>query len=77
MMYLVAAISAFQLARELVDSEPAALFAAVAWMASTHVVFFAGTALAHAISVAPLVLLGARRVVTEPGRRSAARPTSS
>ena len=72
MMYLVAAISAFQLARELVDSEPAALFAAVAWMASTHVVFFAGTALAHAISVAPLVLLGARRVVTEPGRRSAA-----
>lgn len=70
MMYLFAAISAFLLAREIVDSEPAALFAAVAWMASAHVVFFAGTALANAISVAPLVLLGARRAVTEPGPRS-------
>lgn len=71
MLYLVAAISAFLLARELTDSEPAALFAAAGWMASTHLVFFAGTAMAHAVSVTPLVLLGARRIVHEPGRRSA------
>jgi len=71
MLYLTAAICAFLLARELDCTEAAALFAAAGWMASTHLIFFAGTALAHAIAVLPLLLLGARRIVHEPGRRSA------
>lgn len=70
MLYLIAAIAAFLLAYDLTESETAALLAAAGWMASTHLVFFAGTALANAISVLPLVLLGARRTVREPGRRS-------
>ena len=72
MLYLFAAVSAFLLLRDLTDSESAALFGAAAWMASTHLIFFAGTALANGVSVAPLVLLGARRIVHEPGQRSTA-----
>ena len=71
LLYLVAAIAAYLLARELDTSEAAALFAAVGWMASTHLIFFAGTAMAHAVSVTPLVLLGARRIVRDPGLHSA------
>jgi hypothetical protein len=72
MLYLVAAASAFLLAREFTEAEIGPLFAAIAWMASTHMIFFAGTAMANAVSVTPLVLLGGRRVVLDPGRRSAA-----
>ena len=72
MLYLFAAVSAFLLIRDLTESETAALFGAVAWMASTHMIFFAGTALGNGVSVTPLVLLGARRIVHEPGQRSTA-----
>ncbi len=72
MMMLLAAASAFLLFRELVEQEIAALFGAIAWMASSHLVFFAGTALVLAAAVMPLVLLGARRVAIDPGRKSIA-----
>ncbi|HSP17811.1 MAG TPA: YfhO family protein [Thermoanaerobaculia bacterium] len=71
-MLLTAALSAFLFFRELVESDLAALFGAAAWMASTHLLFFAGTALVLAASVIPFVLLGARRVALEPGRKSMA-----
>ena len=72
MMLLFAAISAFLLCFELTESRLASLLGAAGWMASTHLVFFAGTALSHATCVLPLVLVGARRIVHEPGRRSVA-----
>lgn len=70
MLYLIAAVSAFLLAREYCESEIGPLFAAAAWMASTFLIFYAGTALANAMSIAPLVLLGGRRIVIHPGRAS-------
>jgi Bacterial membrane protein YfhO len=70
MMMLSAALTAFLLFREFVSTEIAALFGAAAWMCSTHLVFFAGTALVLAASITPLVLLGARRIVRRPGRKS-------
>ncbi|HEX9163669.1 MAG TPA: YfhO family protein [Thermoanaerobaculia bacterium] len=72
MMLLWGAVGAFLLFREFVGSEIAALFGAVAWMSSTHLIFFAGTALVLAASITPLALLGARRIVREPGPRSTA-----
>ena len=72
MMLMCAALTAFLLFREFVGSEIAALFGAAGWMCSTHLVFFAGTALVLAASITPLVLLGARRIVREPGGRSVA-----
>ena len=72
MMLLCAVLTAFLLFREFVTSEIAALFGATAWMCSTHLIFFAGTALVLAASITPLVLLGARRLVREPGARSVA-----
>ncbi|HEY3055285.1 MAG TPA: YfhO family protein [Thermoanaerobaculia bacterium] len=72
MMLLFAVVSAFLFFRDFTESGIAALFGATAWMCSTHVVFFAGTALALAAAIAPLVLLGAHRIVREPGVRSTA-----
>lgn len=72
MLALLAALSMFLFLRELVESEVAALFGAAAWMLSTHLVLFAGTAHGSATSALPLVLLGARRVARAPGRGSTA-----
>src|SRR5688500_14341689 len=72
MLFFTAALSAFLLLKDLVDSDLAALFGAAAWMFSSHLVFFAGTALAHAVAVTPFVLLGARRIVRRPGAGSSA-----
>jgi hypothetical protein len=72
MMLMSAALTAFLLFREFVGSEIAALFGAAGWMCSTHLIFFAGTALVLAASVTPLVLLGARRIVHQPGGGSVA-----
>ena len=72
MLHLLAALAAFLFFRDLVESEMAALFGAAAWTLSTYIIFFAGTALGNAVSVMPLVLLGSRRIVREPGPRSAA-----
>lgn len=70
MLYFLAALSAFLFTRDLVDSELAAIFGAVAWMLSSHIISFTGTALGMGVSGAPLVLLGARRIVHAPGVRS-------
>jgi hypothetical protein len=70
MFALLAALSMFLFLRELVESELAALFGAAAWMLSTHLVLFAGTAHGSATSILPLVLLGARRIARHPGRGS-------
>lgn len=72
MALMSAALTAFLFFREFVASETAALFGAAAWMCSSHLLFFAGTALILAVSITPLVLLGARRIVREPGGRSTA-----
>lgn len=72
MLALLAALAMFLFARELVESEVAALFGAAAWMLSTHLVLFAGTAHGSATSALPLVLLGARRIARRPGRGSTA-----
>lgn len=72
MTFFLAALTMFLLLRDLVASEIAAMFGAAAVMLSTHVIWYAGTALALAAAVAPLALLGARRIVHAPGKRSAA-----
>ncbi|HSP34396.1 MAG TPA: YfhO family protein [Thermoanaerobaculia bacterium] len=70
LMLFSAALFAFLLFRQFVHTDAAALFGAFGWMASTHLLFFAGTALVLASSATPLVLLGARRVAREPSRKS-------
>jgi hypothetical protein len=65
---LLAALSMFLFLRELIEPEFASLFGAAAWMLSTHLVLFAGTAHGAATSILPLVLLGARRNARAPGR---------
>ncbi|HEX7151066.1 MAG TPA: YfhO family protein [Thermoanaerobaculia bacterium] len=72
MAYLLAALGAFLLARELTSNELASLIAAAGFMLSTHVVAFIGVAHGLALVTLPLVLLGARRLALDPGRRSAA-----
>jgi Bacterial membrane protein YfhO len=72
MTFFLAALAMFLLLRDLVRSEIAAMFGAAAVMFSTHLIWYAGTALALAAALAPLALVGARRVVHAPGKRSAA-----
>ncbi|HYM61898.1 MAG TPA: YfhO family protein, partial [Thermoanaerobaculia bacterium] len=71
MTYFLAALSMFLFLRELAACELAASFGAAAWMLSTHLVSYAGTAHADTLSLLPLVLLGARRVARSPGIGSA------
>ena len=77
MLYLMAALGAFVLARDLEADEPGALFAGAAWMASSHLLLFVGTALGNGFSLLPFVILGARRIVRQPGAASAALLTTS
>src|SRR5258706_5257199 len=72
MLFFVAALSLFLLARDLELGELASLFGAAAWAFSTHVVTFAHTAHGNAVAMTPFVLLAARRVAREPRPRSAA-----
>jgi hypothetical protein len=51
--------------------EIAALFGAAAWMLSTNLVSFVGTAHGAATAILPLILLGGRRVARSPGLASA------
>ncbi|HVR40259.1 MAG TPA: YfhO family protein [Thermoanaerobaculia bacterium] len=71
MVFFLAALSAFLLLRGFVDNEIAVLFGAAAWMLSTHLVSFSGTAHAMSISILPLVLTGGRAIVRDPSKRSA------
>ena len=70
MLFLLAALSMFALLRDLRVAEIGASFGAAAWMLSTYLVSFAGTAHGLSLSVLPLVLLGARRVARKPNVRS-------
>jgi hypothetical protein len=72
MLFFIAALSMFLLARELELGEIASLFAAAAWAFSTDLVSFAHTAHGNATAMMPLVLLAARRAARGPGLRSAA-----
>src|SRR5260221_1433521 len=72
MLFFIAALTLFLLARELELAELAALFGAAAWAFSMHLVAFAHTAHANSLAMMPLVLLAARRVVREPRARNAA-----
>jgi hypothetical protein len=69
----LAALAAFLFLRELTENEPAALFGAAAWMLAAHLITFLGTAHGMSIAALPLLLVGARRVARQPGRRSATR----
>jgi hypothetical protein len=77
MLLLLAASSAFLLAREMVESDSIALFAAAAWMYSSYLLGFVGTAHGLAMATMPLVLLGASRIVRRPGPASAALLTAA
>ena len=67
---LVAALGAFLFARDLDCSEWPALLAAAGWMTSTGIALYLLWPLAMCWALFPLILLGARRVVVEPGVRS-------
>jgi hypothetical protein len=77
MLFFVAALTMFLLARDLELAEVAALFAAAAWAFSTHLVTFAHTAHGNAVAMTPLVLLAARRVAREATMRNAALLTAA
>src|SRR6266481_5171009 len=62
MTYFLAALSAFLFLRTVCTSEIAALFGAIAWCFSNHVVSFILTAHGAAIAVFPLVLFGVHEV---------------
>lgn len=68
--FLWAAIGAFLLARRFGAGEVAALFAAIAWMASSFVTFFIEAALGHTILLLPLVCVAAIDLVRRPVARN-------
>jgi len=68
---LAAALAAFLYLRDLGCREIAALAGAVGWAFCSFVAFWLEWPLGAAVSLAPLVLLGARRVVRRPGWSSA------
>src|SRR5436853_1286872 len=70
--FFIAALGAYLFARELGCRPPVALIAAAGWMYSMPMAFFVLWAIGGAWSFFPLVLLGTRRCVREPGVRSAA-----
>ena len=65
--FLLAALTAFLLARSLGCSEGAALIGAAAWMCSTSMIMYVETPMGFTWTCAPLVLLAAKRVVHAPG----------
>ena len=66
---LLALLCAFLFLRDLGCGEAASLLGACGWAFSDYLIFFLGYPLAPAAGPFPLMLLGARRVVREPGRR--------
>jgi Bacterial membrane protein YfhO len=71
-LFFVAALTMFLLARDLELAEVAAIFAAAAWAFSTHLVTFAHTAHGNAVAMMPLVMLAARRVARDATVRNTA-----
>jgi hypothetical protein len=70
-LLLAAALAMFLYLRDLGCGEPAALFGAVAWAFSDFVAFWLEWPLGAAVALAPLVFLGARRLVKRPAWPSA------
>lgn len=68
---LWAAIGAFLLARRYELSEISALFAALAWMASSFILFFLEAALGHTMLLLPLLCVAAIDVARAPTIRNA------
>jgi len=68
----LAALTMFLFLRDVGCDEGPALFGAAAWAMSTHLFAFLLTAHGLTIAVAPIVFLGAQRVVRDPSIRSAA-----
>lgn len=68
---LAAMLATFLYLRDLGCREVAALLGAVGWALSSFVAFWVEWPLGAAVSLVPLVALGARRVVRHPGWRSA------
>lgn len=67
---LIALVCAYVLLRDLGCHETASLLGAVGWAFSDFLVFFLGFAIGPSTAAFPLALLGVRRVVRAPGRRS-------
>lgn len=70
-LFFLAALGAFLLARELRCRESTALVAALGWMGSSFLVFTVGWPLGLSTGLAPWVFLAARRVARAPGWRAA------
>jgi hypothetical protein len=70
MLFFLAMLGGYLFLRELLLSELASLFGAAAWMASTYVVSFAGTAHGMSIAMLPFVLFAARRLAENASARS-------
>ncbi len=70
--FFIAALGAFLFARELGCRPAAALIASAAWMYSMPIAFFVLWAVGGSWALLPLVLLGTRRCVRQPGVASAA-----
>src|SRR5947209_2335408 len=70
--FFIAGLGAYLFARDLGCRGTAALIAAGGWMYAMPMAFFVLWAIGGAWSFLPLVLLGTRRCVREPGIRSAA-----
>ena len=68
----IAALGAFLFARELDCDEGPALIAAAGWGLASITVLYSLTPMGFATSFAPLLLLGSRRVIANPGVSSAA-----
>ena len=67
---LTALVCAYVFLRELGLCETASLLGAAGWAFSDFFIFFLGFSIGPPTAPFPLALLGARRVVREPGRRS-------
>ncbi|MDQ6802789.1 MAG: YfhO family protein, partial [Acidobacteriota bacterium] len=77
MTYFLAALSAFLFLRTVCKSETAALFGAIAWCFSNHIVSFILTAHGAAIAVFPLVLFGVHEVARSRSPRNIALLTAA
>jgi hypothetical protein len=70
MTYFLAALGMFLFLRNLGLRQSPSLFGAAGWALSTYVVAFTHTAHGNAITLLPLVMLGARGVALRPGIRA-------
>jgi Bacterial membrane protein YfhO len=68
--HFLALLAMYLLLRDLGCRDIASLLGAAGWAFSDYLVFFAGYPLAPAAAPFPLLLLGLRRLVADPGRRS-------